>query len=877
MAIASTLSAALEIYNNRYQTALANNSRREAERYANNWNQINSYYDIMSSSLAEGDVDRAEDAYNGIVAILVAEGIEVEAVSSFQTSVAISVVPSNIEVPTDLDGDNPSYENSNSDFIVYEYNLETSATWTFAVITETNVSATITDNTVSITDITDDEGLVVVRCSKFGFDSVDVSIPVRRNRQNLAPGGEPGTTDGLPEGVLNLYFTEARANAASDVVANTAARHSHTNKATLDLITDEGSGIIISDAERTKLSGIEDGATTDQTGAEIKLLYEAEPDTNAYDDAAVSKLAGIEDGAEVNVGEEYTTAEKSKLAGIEDGAEVNPDAAEVKSLYESNADTNAYTDTEKTDVGTLTDGSNADTLHVHATEAIEFSSPTTHVSSLQDVINHLWSIGAGTDGFNLTENGDGTVDITAGTALLRSTNTDDGELKSYLLSAVTNLTLVDNATNYILADYNAGTPIITSSDTIADVLADNTKAVIYVANRLGNELNILDLRGLNIDFIAKNNIKVYKTEGIVYSSGAMISDDGSMEFSITAGEFYVFNEIFNFSAFSSNPDTFEYVYGNLGVGFTRIPNQTAIDYLQWDNNGVLNALSNHYYANHYVYAVFNSPAHFKVVYGTAEYSTLSDAQIAPIPTDLPSDLDALSTAQLIGIIIVGEDYPTAFQDIRSPFTEIFTSTTPVNHNNLSGLQGGTVGEYNHLTDALLTKLEGLSGSSAPTLRYQADQFLNVDPSGTDYTVNEMAPVSLDDNNPALLVRAFDDTTEEGVGFVETIPADVTNIIFTFKSRAQTAPGGTAAAVPKLYRREIADNTAVGTWGSDEDFTAISFPTNENWQYDSETFTLAQWGLTVGNLYQFELTRDTGSVSDTLSGDWNLLELIITFS
>jgi hypothetical protein len=52
--------------------------------------------------------------------------------------------------------------------------------------------------------------------------------------------------------------------------------------------------------EKVKLSGIEDGATADQTGAEIKALYEAEADTNAFTDAEQTKLSGIETGAEVN-------------------------------------------------------------------------------------------------------------------------------------------------------------------------------------------------------------------------------------------------------------------------------------------------------------------------------------------------------------------------------------------------------------------------------------------------------------------------------------------------------------------------------------------------------------------------------------------------
>lgn len=55
----------------------------------------------------------------------------------------------------------------------------------------------------------------------------------------------------------------------------------------------------MSAADKSKLDGIETGATDDLTGAEIKVLYEAESDTNAYDDAAVAKLAGIEASADV--------------------------------------------------------------------------------------------------------------------------------------------------------------------------------------------------------------------------------------------------------------------------------------------------------------------------------------------------------------------------------------------------------------------------------------------------------------------------------------------------------------------------------------------------------------------------------------------------
>lgn len=78
-------------------------------------------------------------------------------------------------------------------------------------------------------------------------------------------------------------------------------------------------------AEKTKLSGIESGATGDQTGAEIKTLYESELDTNAF-----------------------TDAEKTKLGTVESGATADQTGAEIKSLYEAQANTNAFTDAEKT-------------------------------------------------------------------------------------------------------------------------------------------------------------------------------------------------------------------------------------------------------------------------------------------------------------------------------------------------------------------------------------------------------------------------------------------------------------------------------------------------------------------------------------------------
>jgi len=520
----------------------------------------------------------------------------------------------------------------------------------------------------------------------------------------------------------------------------------------------------------------------------------------------------------------------------------------------------------------LTTGVNADAQHIHGVEAVVYSTTHSHVNTVQDLINHMWSIGACQDGFDITDNTDGTVDLTAGSVVLRSTNTYHGELNGYAVSAVSNLTLINNATNFVMADYNSGTPIITSSSNWNDVFSDNTKALIYVVNRLNNQLNIIDFRGNNVDFITRNNVKTYKTKRVEHASGAMISDEGSLEFAITASEFYILNKSIIVPAFdTSGTDTFEYVYRDGAGGWTRVASQTAINGLYYDDNsGTLALVINHEFGIHWVYAVLNEPTNFKIVYGQDSYATLAEAQAAQALSSLPSNLDALSTAVLIGKIIIEEDAPTVFADIQSPFVDILQSANANTHNNLAGLN---VGDYQHLTAAEKTKFDNLQ---LPMVRYQADQFLNVSSTVADYAVNAGAIVNLDDNDNGLLIREFDDTTEEGVGFVETIPEGVTNIIIELKSRAKTAPGAAAAVVPTIYVRDIPDNAVVGAWDAGTDLTAIALPTNEYFQYDTQTIALTTLGLSAGDVFQFELTRNTGSASDTLSGDWCLLEMILKF-
>ena len=94
----------------------------------------------------------------------------------------------------------------------------------------------------------------------------------------------------------------------------------------------------MSAADKTKLDGVEAGATADQTNAEIRTAVEAASDSNVF-----------------------TDADHTKLNAIEASATADQTAAEIKTLYESNAETNPLTDAEKL----VIDGVTANTSEIN--------------------------------------------------------------------------------------------------------------------------------------------------------------------------------------------------------------------------------------------------------------------------------------------------------------------------------------------------------------------------------------------------------------------------------------------------------------------------------------------------------------------------------
>ena len=173
-------------------------------------------------------------------------------------------------------------------------------------------------------------------------------------------------------------------------VASAATARSNLGAASTSAATNSANGLM-SSGDKVKLDSIEANATADQTSAEIKTAYEANPDTNAFTNTQKAKLAGIEASANNYVhpnhtGEVTSTADgatviadniigenKIRAGNSPSGGQVlkyRPHAtgnlqwefhayetpAQVKAGYESNPNTNAFTDAEKATLSALAEG-----------------------------------------------------------------------------------------------------------------------------------------------------------------------------------------------------------------------------------------------------------------------------------------------------------------------------------------------------------------------------------------------------------------------------------------------------------------------------------------------------------------------------------------
>lgn len=281
--------------------------------------------------------------------------------------------------------------------------------------------------------------------------------------------------------------------------------------------------------------------------------------------------------------------------------------------------------------------------------------PSSTNNSLQDLFNIGFSAGW-VDGGALTDNGDGTVDIASGSGVIRTSNNEQAPLLMFDWATKEDLSLTDNTWNYVVVDYNAGSPIVTAQLTIPN---ENSIFELYEIYRSGTGLQVEDHKQRSKNTASKIQQWAYSAFGTnLGTDGAQLGETGTRNVTLTSGaDLWVkFNNVVTSAFDTSGTDTFKRYYSDGIGGWTEQTGQTQFDNVNYDDlDGTLGAIGVNRYSWQDWYIVQNIEAtnNYEVIsfYGTSNAVQLADAVNEPRRTNRPEWVNDEHSAYLGRIIV----------------------------------------------------------------------------------------------------------------------------------------------------------------------------------------------------------------------------------
>jgi len=473
-----------------------------------------------------------------------------------------------------------------------------------------------------------------------------------------------------------------------------------------------------------------------------------------------------------------------------------------------------------------------------------------------------------------TDNGDGTIDISAFSVGLRNANLPNAEGALYDIVATTSLALTDLTENYIYVEYNAGTPqVVVDTSERAD---DKTNVFLGSAYREGTVSHIDTTHATFLESFVTNTLnRLEEIEGFTHVSGAALSEKGTRNFAISAGVFWRKLNRFNSPAKDTSvADTFTYYYQDGVGGWTAQLAQTQINNTQYDDgSGTLATLGNGRYGVHFVYG--ETDGGLTVVFGTGDYTKLSDAQDALPPSSLPASTGFHGI--LVGKIIIQKNDAT-FTEIQSAFITPFNSSGVTSHLDLADIGTNTHAQI----DAALADRWALTGTSTLTgatvidggsnaLTFQNISALTI---SSELTIDTGIDINLSS------------TSALQVAGVDTITFDASQNV-TIPNGDLSITGGTARVISRFFEAKtigagdvfiqftpdsgLADGWTIGSDDTGNVFTieqgipALNFTSAAAFTIDNaDNVTIPNGKLNVTDRIALGLT--TGDVATPLEGE-----------
>lgn len=329
------------------------------------------------------------------------------------------------------------------------------------------------------------------------------------------------------------------------------------------------------------------------------------------------------------------------------------------------------------------------------------------VQHLQDIFHSAGYTSGGT----ISDAGGGNIDIASGTGLIRSTDSSVDIIKYFDWSASTGNAVPTNTSRYIGVEYNSGNPQVSvrSGNTwnyntefpLGEVYNDN--GTIHILN---SPWAVGDHASFMIQRIVATNPPYMKDE---VAGGLTLSETGTRNLVVSSG--ILWNKLRSITVNTidtSASDTFTSYYRNGIGGFISITSQIQWQNTQYDDgSGTLANLTASYYGVNWFYIDISSNT-LRMIYGRGNHQFQSDAEAEGPPDTLPMLLNQFGVLFARLIFQNGASTATLIEDLLTKNT--LTPTISNIHNNLSGLQGGTTGQYYHITSDQSTYLNGISST-----------------------------------------------------------------------------------------------------------------------------------------------------------------------
>ena len=156
-------------------------------------------------------------------------------------------------------------------------------------------------------------------------------------------------------------FTDADHSKLNGIEASATADQTAAEIRTL--VESASDSNVFTDADHSKLNGIESGATADQTDEEIQDIVGAMLSGNTESGITVTYQDAdgtIDFSVASQTDQNFTNADHSKLDGIESGATADQTASEIRALVESASDSNVFTDADHSKLNGIEASATAD-------------------------------------------------------------------------------------------------------------------------------------------------------------------------------------------------------------------------------------------------------------------------------------------------------------------------------------------------------------------------------------------------------------------------------------------------------------------------------------------------------------------------------------